>query len=114
MGIYRLEDGRSINATCPLTEDELAAYHKYPDTFFGVYKEQGRKAETPLELFDFFFDTYKQTTKEKLLEFMKNHSDVDKLKELGQEELAVTYCERCVYAEMSKKRNEKKQDSSQG
>lgn len=108
MGIYRLGDGRSIIATCPLTKDELAAYRKYPDTFFGVYKEQGRKAETPLDLFDFFFDTYKQTTKEKLLEFMKNHDDIDRLKELEQEELAVTFCERSVYAAMSKKRIENK------
>jgi hypothetical protein len=105
MGIYRLEDGRSIIATCPLTKDELAAYRKYPDTFFGVYKEQGRKAETPLELFDFFFDTYKQTTKEKLLDFMKNHDDIDRLKELEQEELAVTFCERSVYAAMSTKKD---------
>jgi hypothetical protein len=105
MGIYRLEDGRSIIATCPLTKDELAAYRKYPDTFFGVYKEQGRKAETPLELFDFFFDTYKQTTKEKLLDFMKNHDDIDRLKELEQEELAVTFCERSVYAAMSIKKD---------
>ncbi|MBU2621992.1 MAG: SEC-C domain-containing protein [Proteobacteria bacterium] len=62
MGIYKLEDGRSVIATCPLTTDELAAYRKYPNTFFGVYKEQGKKAETPLELFDFFFDVYKQTS----------------------------------------------------
>jgi hypothetical protein len=54
MGIYKLDDGRSIIAACPLTKDELAAYRKYPDTFFGVYREQGRKAETPLDLFDFF------------------------------------------------------------
>jgi len=81
----------------------LAAYRKYPDTFFGVYKEQGKKAKTPLDLFDFFFDVYKHTTKEKLLDFMKNHSDIDRLRELEQEELAVTFCERSVYAAMSKK-----------
>jgi len=113
IGIYRLKDGRSIIAACPLTKDELAANRKYPDTFFGVYKEQVRKTETPLDLFDFFFDTYKQTTKEKLLDFMKNHNDIDRLKELEQEELAVTYCERCVYAAMSKKRIKNKQDNSQ-
>jgi hypothetical protein len=103
-GIYRLEDGRTIIATCPLTEDELAAYQKYPDTFFGVYREQGRKAETPLDLFDFFFETYKHTTKEKLLEFLKEHPDIEQLKRLDQEELAITFCERSVYAAMSKER----------
>lgn len=108
MGIYRLGDSRSIIATCPLTKDELAAYRKYPDTFFGVYKEQGRKVETPLDLFDFFFDTYKHTTKENLLEFMKNHDDIDRLKELEQDELSVTFCERSVYTAMSKKMIENK------
>jgi hypothetical protein len=101
--IYKLEDGNSIIVECPLTKDELSAYRKYPDTFFGVYKEQGRKAETPLELFDFFFDTYRQTTKEKLLDFMKYHDDIDRLKMLDQQELAITFCERSVYAGMSRK-----------
>ena len=113
VGVYRLKDGQSIIAACPLTKDELAAYRKYPDTFFGVYKEQGKKAETPLDLFDFFFDVYKQTPKEKLLDFMKNHNDIDRLKELEQEELAVTFCERSVYAVMSKKAINDKQDNSQ-
>jgi hypothetical protein len=113
VGIYRLEDGRSIMTTCPLTEDELAAYRKYPDTFFGIYKEQGKKAETPLDLFDFFFNVYKQTSKEKLLDFMKNHEDIDRLKALEQEELAVTFCERCVYAAMSEKEIKNKKDNSQ-
>ena len=103
MGIYRLEDGRNIIATCPLTEDELAAYQKHPDTFFGVYREQCRKAETPLDLFDFFFETYEHATKEKLLEFLKEHPDIEQLKRLGQEELAITFCERSVYAAMRKK-----------
>ena len=113
VGVCRLEDGRSVIGTWPLTEDELAAYRKYPDTFFGVYKEQGKKAETPLDLFDFFFDVYKHTSKEKLLDFMKNHDDIDRLKELEQEELAVTFCERSVYAGMSEKRVKNKEDNLQ-
>ncbi|MEW6374990.1 MAG: SEC-C domain-containing protein [Thermodesulfobacteriota bacterium] len=113
VGVYKLEDGQSIIAACPLTKDELDAYRKYPDTFFGVYKEQGKKAETPLDLFNFFFDVYKKTPKEKLLDFMKNHNDIDRLKELEQEELAVTFCERSVYAAISKKRINNKQDKSQ-
>jgi len=113
VGIYRLEDGRSIIATCPLTEDELAAYRRYPDTIFGIYKEQGKKAETPLDLFDFLFDVYKHTSKEKLLDFMKNHNDIDRLKELEQEELAVIFCERSVYAAMSIRKSKSKQDDSQ-
>jgi len=43
VGIYKLEDGRSIIAACPLTEDQLSAYRKHSDTFFGVYKPQGER-----------------------------------------------------------------------
>jgi len=101
VGIYRLEDGRSIIAKNPLTEDELSAYDRYPDTFFGVYKTQGRKAETPLELFDFFYETYQKTPKEKLLEFLKDHPDFEKLQGESQEELAIIYCERMAYVAFS-------------
>jgi hypothetical protein len=36
---------------------------------------------------------------------MNNHDDIDRLKELGQEELAVTFCERSVYAAISTKKD---------
>lgn len=98
LGVYKLGDDRSIMVTCPLTEDELAAYKKHPDTFFGAYKEHGRKAETPLELFDFFYGVYRVTSKEMLLEFMKDHADFEELQKLAQDELAIIYCERLVYS----------------
>jgi len=102
LGSYRLEDGRIILATCPMTEDELVAYRKYPDTFFGVYKQQGRKAETPLDLFDFFYDCYKETPKEKLLELMDKYPDLDQLRNHDHEELVITFCERHVYSAMQR------------
>lgn len=100
-GAYRLEDGRSIIATCPLSDDELLAYKKHPDTFFGVYQPVGRKINDPMELFDFFYNSYCQTPKERLLEFMKDHPDYEKLKHESQEELAIIYCERLVYSVMA-------------
>ena len=99
-GLYRLEDGKQIMAACPLFEKEFIAFKQYPDTFFGVYKKQQREAKDPLDLFDFFHGVYKHTPKEKLLEFMKEHPDIEKLKNETQEELAIIYCERAVYAAM--------------
>jgi hypothetical protein len=107
-GVYRLEDGKQIIAGCPLSEKEFTVFKQYPDTFFGLYKRQNRKARDPLELFDFFHGVYKNTSKEKLLEFMKEHSDFEKLKGETQEELAMIYCERAVYAAMKKTSREKK------
>lgn len=104
LGIYKLEDGRSVIVTCPLTEDELSAYQKHPDTFFGVYKPHGRRAETPLEFFDFMYKVYRKSPKQKLLDFLKDHPDFEKLQGESQEELALIYCERMAYAAFSVKK----------
>jgi len=97
-GAYTIDDGRSIIATCPLTEEELAAYRRHPDTAFGTHRPQGRRIDDPLELFDWFFDTYRHTPKHRLLEFMRDRPDIDQLRSKDQQELAIIYCEGLVYA----------------
>ena len=52
---------------------------------------------TGIHLVDFFYNTYKSTPKEKLLEFMKDSKQIDLLRELPQEELSKVYCEGLVY-----------------
>jgi len=100
-GIYKLvEDGKRIIVTCPITEKELQVYRQYPDTFFGVHKKQSQIAKDPLDLFDFFYNSYKNTPKEKLLEFLKVHPLLEELKNETQQELAITYCESLVYSAM--------------
>jgi hypothetical protein len=90
-------EGRNFLSACPLTSDELAGYKRYPDTFFGTYKPHNRKAQDPMDLYDFFFMGYGKTSKERLLELMKNAPDLEKLKDLPQTELALIFCERTVY-----------------
>ncbi|MDR4501161.1 MAG: hypothetical protein MRJ96_06895 [Nitrospirales bacterium] len=97
-GVYALEDGRKIIASRPITDNELSAYRKYPETFFGVHKPNGRKIRDGLDMFDFLYETYKHTSREKLIELLQNHPDIEKLKQESQEELAITYCERWVYS----------------
>jgi len=97
-GVYELENGRQIIASCPMTEQEKIVYQQYPDTFFGVYKKQDHRAKDALDLYDFFYGAYKNTEKEKLLEFLKDHRDIDKFKKMPQEELARVYCEILVYS----------------
>jgi hypothetical protein len=87
-----------------MTEAELEDYTKYPPTFFGSYHPQGRQTKTPMGLFDFMYESYQNTPKEKLLEFMSNAADIGQLKELSQQELSEIYCERCVYSIMSQQR----------
>ena len=81
-----------------MSQAELDDYKKFPDTFFGVHLQQGRKTKTPLELFDFMYESYKNTPKEKLLEWMTNASDFTELNNLTQNELSEIYCERSVYS----------------
>jgi len=97
-GVYGLDNGKQIICENVMTDEEVRAYNKYPDTFFGVSLNQGGQARDPLELFDFLYGTYKLTPPEKLLEFMKNSSDFETLKKLPTEELLITYCERLVYS----------------
>jgi hypothetical protein len=96
-GVYATDDGRRFIVTCPMTEDELAAYRRHPDTFFGVVQEVAKQLSNPVEMYDFFFSTYSQASREKLLEFLASAPDLEHLKKLSQPELARTYAERCAY-----------------
>lgn len=111
VGIYRLDTGRQVLATCPLTETELRAYQQHPDTFFGVKKPAKREAKDALALYDFFCESYRHTPKDRLLEFMQGARDIDALRQLSQEELAKVYCERCTYSAVAKAEADKQSEA---
>jgi hypothetical protein len=96
-GIYKLDNGKRIIATSPLTPEELEDYQRHPDTFFGVYKRVPGRSENPIDLFDFFYETYKDTPRERLLEFIKDAPDFEYFKGLPPKDLAEAVCERWVY-----------------
>jgi hypothetical protein len=99
--IFELADGKNVIIKDQLSEEEIIAYSAHPDTFFGIEKHQNRKIEDPISIYDFFYESYSKTPKEKLLEFMKEHPDKEELIKLGQEELAKIYCERLTYSIMN-------------
>lgn len=88
--IVRNETGSHI-VELPLTENELSAYRAHPDTFFGIYRKVNHGINTPLDAYDFFHSAYKETSKEKLLEFMKKSSQYETLMGKSQKELAQLY-----------------------
>ncbi len=100
--VYRLDNGAHILGKDQLSDAELAAYRRHPDTFFGVVRRRSQNADDPLQLFDFVYESYRNTSKAKLLEFMKGHPNIEELKQLDQKELAIRYCEQFVYAVMSR------------
>lgn len=52
----------------PMSQAELDDYKEFPATFFGSHLQQGKQTKTPLELFDFMHESYRNTSKEELLE----------------------------------------------
>ncbi len=86
-------DGRGIIFRAPLSDSELAAWKRHPETFFGEISRD-RRSETVLDLYDFFMETYTKTPKARLLEFLAGAPDIDQLAELDQADLASVYCER--------------------
>jgi hypothetical protein len=56
-----------------------------------------RKAETPVDWFDFLFETYQHTSKEKLLELLASMPDCDELAKQSQRDLAITYFVKVFY-----------------
>ncbi len=94
---YELQNGKQVLCKNELSESEIAAYKQHPDTFFGIYKQQKRVAKDPLDLYDFFYASFLNTSKEKLLELMKNYLNYDDLLNMSQEELAKLYCEGLTY-----------------
>jgi hypothetical protein len=87
------EDGRGIIFKASLSDAELAAWKRHPDTFFGEIS-RNRKSETALDLYDFLMEAYNKTPKEQLLEFLAGAEDILLLSTLDQPQLASAYCER--------------------
>ena len=97
-GLHDPATGKSWIGTFAMTKEELADHEKYGDLYFGGQKDSRRKIETAVDLFDFHFDSYRHTSKEKLLEFMDNHPGRNSLEGLSQKELAEIYSERMTNA----------------
>jgi hypothetical protein len=93
-GTYRLQDGRHVICKSQLTDVELEVYRRSPDTFFGVIKEVPKNIQEPLDCFDFHWQVYARTAKEKLLEFIASWPDAANFAHLEQKELAQIYCAR--------------------
>lgn len=99
------DDGKAAIYTCPLSDAEMAAWHRHPDTFFGEVGQRTTKADHPLDLYDFFCNGYQHTPRERLLEFLAGSSDIAELTKLSQSELVSIYAERCVNSVLSENKD---------
>ena len=77
-------DDVAIVVTWPLTPDEMSAWRRYPDVFFGTVSSSNLQTQDPLELYDFFLRTYSQSSRENLLKFMAEWPDLEDMLMLPQ------------------------------
>lgn len=94
-------DGKGHILSEDISDAELEVYRKFPDTYFGVVQPAGKQINDPYEFFEWALSTYSKSSKEQLLEFMKDSSDFETLQKLDQKELALEYCERMTHAAMN-------------
>lgn len=87
----RRADGTRIMVNIDLSENELDAWKRHPDTFFGELRPHHPPAKNAMDLYEFFHSSYVNTSKEKLLELMVHHHNIAELHELPQPELAKRY-----------------------
>lgn len=100
------EDGRSAICTMPLSEEELAAWRRHSDTFFGILGQRHTRADSPMELYDFFHISFKRSSKEQLLEAMASAPDFEQLAKLDQPQLASIHAERTTNAALAMQKKE--------
>lgn len=94
--VVRGEDGRRSIATVPLTDVELEAFKQHPATFFGMIDTNAGRPpmKTAMDWFEFLWESYKETPKERLLELMATAPDIEDLAQLNQFDLATLYSVR--------------------
>ena len=77
-----------------MTDEEMAIYMRSPDTFFGVVKPVGRNHTDPLTFFESLHETYINTPRARLLEFMKDWSANPDFSAMPDIEISEYYCAR--------------------
>jgi hypothetical protein len=94
LSFYIEEENRSCLFQERMTDAELVAYRSHPETYFGVHRELGGNLKTPLDMFEWLHKNYSKTPRTRLLEFLKNATDIDELSKLPDDELLLVYCDR--------------------
>lgn len=91
--VLSFENGESNICTWSLSDLEMQAWRRHPDTFFGEVQDR-TTSNTPLDLYDFFHKGFRDMTKEQVLERLAGAPDFEFLRSLSREELISIYAER--------------------
>ena len=94
MGCYHTDSGLAISAATPLSEAEFRAWRRHPETFFGEILDVPKVAKTWLHMAIQLYRSYKDASREQLLQFVSTFPDATELAKLSQRDLAIEYCDR--------------------
>ncbi len=111
--VFEVDGNRNSIYAAPLSDDEVSAYQKHPETFFGEIQPVTKNAKTPLDLFSSIYNIYKESPRENLLDWLKDSPDIDELRKKSTEELSLIYVERCVYSVMQQSAQNKNEDKAE-
>lgn len=92
-------------AEMPMSSEQLRDYEESPRTYFGEITGPDRPAETALDLYDFFHESFKRSSKEILLSNLKDAPDIEALRQLTQTQLADICAERTTNAAWAQSHN---------
>lgn len=81
-----------------LTAHEVSAFLRHPESFFGEHDRNAvvRRADTPFEMFELLMESYGNTPRTTLLEFLASAPDLAQLELLSDHDLLMEYCTRVV------------------
>lgn len=96
--VVTTEDGERNIRSRDISDQELAAYKEHPDAYFGVIHKAPKKVSDVYEYFETMVDCYRETPKETLVEWCKDHPDVAALAKLDHLDLVLEVCERWASA----------------
>jgi len=97
-GVLRLPDGKRVIYQFDLSDEELHAWRRHPETFFGEFRPHHPEAKNSMDLYEFFAKAYAETPRERLLEFMAGHPDIEELRKSPQGDLVKQYAYRLTAA----------------
>jgi hypothetical protein len=86
-------NGEIYHVKFPMTDVEINAFKQSPDTFFGIYHEQSKGINTPIEMFDFFMKGHYLLSKADLIARLINFPNQNELLQKHRDELLEIYCE---------------------
>lgn len=85
--------GNAMVLASEMSDAELGDYRRYGDAYFGEAEVRHHKAKDVFELYEWMVSCYSETPREQLLELAKERPDIERLRELDQEDIVLELCE---------------------